>query len=362
MKTKKKALIAMSGGVDSSIAALLTCKTGDECEGITLKLYHNEDIGVDRQKTCCSLDDIEDARAVSRKLGMRFYVFNFTDCFKETVIDHFTEAYLQGATPNPCIDCNKYLKFGKLMQRMRELQMDYVVTGHYARVEYDEKRERYLLKKEKDREKDQSYVLYMLTQEQLAHIKFPLGEYTKKEVRQIAEENGLINAKKRDSQDICFVPDGDYAKVIEVVTGEKSVPGDFVDVNGNILGKHKGIIHYTVGQRRGLNIAAKERLYVVEILPDENRVVLGSDKDLYKNELIAEQVNLISCEIIEEPIHVTAKVRYRQQEQPALAWQSEDGKLHVKFQYPQRAITKGQAVVLYDGELVIGGGVISEIL
>lgn len=362
MKTNKKALIAMSGGVDSSIAALLTCKTGEECLGITLKLYHNEDIGMDRQKTCCSLDDIEDARAVCRKLGIRFYVFNFVDCFKETVIDHFTESYLRGCTPNPCMDCNKYLKFGKLMQRMKEIQMDYVVTGHYARTEYDEERGRYLLKKGKDRKKDQSYVLYMLTQEQLAHIKFPLGEYTKEEVRKIAEENGFLNAKKRDSQDICFVPEGDYAKTIELVTGKKSVPGEFVDLNGNILGQHKGIIHYTIGQRRGLNLAGRERLYVTEISPEDNRVILGTDRDLYKSELIAEQVNLISCEKIAAPIHVMAKVRYRQPEQPALAWQSEDGKLHVRFDCPQRAITKGQAVVLYDDELVIGGGVISKVL
>lgn len=362
MKTNKKALIAMSGGVDSSIAALLTGKTGDECLGITLKLYYNEEIGVDRQKTCCSLDDIEDARSVCRKLGMRFYVFNFTDCFKECVIDHFTESYLQGATPNPCIDCNRYLKFGKLIQRMKELQMDYIVTGHYARSEYDEETGRYLLKRGKDRKKDQTYVLYMLTQEQLAHIKFPLGDYTKEEVRQIAEENGLVTAKKRDSQDICFVPDGDYAKVIEVVTGEKSVPGDFVDLDGNVLGQHKGIIHYTIGQRRGLNISGKERLYVVEISPEDNRVVLGKDEDLYKKELIADQVNLIACDKLPEPVQVTAKVRYRQKEQPALAWQSEDGRLHVKFEQPQRAITKGQAVVLYDGDLVIGGGVIREIL
>ena len=256
----KKTMIAMSGGVDSSVAALLTKQAGDECIGVTMKLYHNEDVGIEGQKTCCSLDDVEDARAVCRRLGMRFYVFNFTDCFKEAVIGRFVDAYRHGRTPNPCIDCNGYLKFGKLMQRMRELQMDYVATGHYARVEYDRSSGRYLLKKGIDELKDQSYVLYMLTQEQLAHIRFPLGALTKDEVRRIAGENGFVNAGKRDSQDICFVPDGDYVKVIEAVTGEVSRPGEFVDRTGKVLGRHEGIIHYTIGQRRGLRLAAGERM------------------------------------------------------------------------------------------------------
>ena len=358
---KKKALIAMSGGVDSSVAALLTKQTGDECIGINLKLYHNEDVGIDRQKSCCSLEDVEAARQVAYGMGMRFYVFNFTECFKEEVIHRFTDAYYQGCTPNPCIDCNKYLKFGKLMHRMEELGMDYVVTGHYARTGYDEKNKRYYLKKGKDRNKDQSYVLYMLTQDQLAHIRFPLGEFSKEEVRKIAGENGFVNAKKPDSQDICFVPEGDYAKVIETITGKASFPGAFTDQEGNVLGQHKGIIHYTIGQRRGLNISGKERLYVTDILPEENRVVLGSNSDLFKQELTAEQVNLISCEKITSPMRVKAKVRYRHPEQPALAWQDEDGKLHVRFDQPQRAITKGQAVVLYDDEFVVGGGVICDV-
>ena len=359
---RKKALIAMSGGVDSSVAALLTQQTGDTCIGINLKLYHNEDVGVDRQKTCCSLEDVEAARAVAWRLGMRFYVFNFTGCFREAVIDRFTDAYQQGWTPNPCIDCNRYLKFGKLIERMRQLEMDYIVTGHYARIEYETGRRRYVLKKGKDPNKDQSYVLYMLTQEQLAHIRFPLGEFCKDEVRKMAEEHGFVNAKKRDSQDICFVPDGDYAKVIETITGASAAPGLFTDSSGNILGQHRGIIHYTVGQRRGLRISGKERRYVVDILPEENRVILGTDQELFRRELTAEQVNLISCEKLTEPIRVKAKVRYRHTEQPALAWQTEDGKLHVRFDEPQRAITKGQAVVLYDDDLVAGGGVITEIL
>ena len=258
----KKAIIAMSGGVDSSVAALLTKESGDECIGATMKLYHNEDIGVKRENTCCSLDDVEDARSVCYRMGIKYYVFNFSERCKEDVMDRFVDAYEHGCTPNPCIDCNRYLKFDKMLQRMRELEYDYIVTGHYARIEYDEEKGRYLLKKAVDDTKDQSYVLYMLTQEQLAHISLPLGGLRKTEVREIAEKNGFVNARKHDSQDICFVPDGDYAKFIEQYTGRKSKPGEFVDTEGNVLGKHKGIIHYTLGQRRGLGIPAASRLYV----------------------------------------------------------------------------------------------------
>lgn len=354
----RKAIIAMSGGVDSSVAALLTKETGDECIGATMKLFHNEDIGVKREKTCCSLDDVEDARNVCYRMGIRYYVFNFSERFKEDVMDRFVDAYEHGATPNPCIDCNRYLKFDKMFQRMRELEYDYIVTGHYARVEYDEEKNRYLLKKAVDDTKDQSYVLYMLTQEQLAHISLPLGVLRKTEVREIAEKHGFVNARKHDSQDICFVPDGDYAKFIEQYTGRKSIPGDFVDTEGNILGKHKGIIHYTLGQRRGLGIPAASRLYVCDISPKTNQVVLGNNEDLFHLELTATKVNLISCESLKEPMRLKAKIRYRHPEQEALAWQTEDGVLHVRFDKPQRAITRGQAVVLYDGDIVVGGGVI----
>ena len=354
----RKAIIAMSGGVDSSVAALLTKETGDECIGATMKLFHNEDIGVKREKTCCSLDDVEDARNVCYRMGIRYYVFNFSERFKEDVMDRFVDAYEHGSTPNPCIDCNRYLKFDKMFQRMRELEYDYIVTGHYARVEYDEEKNRYLLKKAVDDTKDQSYVLYMLTQEQLAHISLPLGGLCKTEVREIAEKHGFVNARKHDSQDICFVPDGDYAKFIEQYTGRKSIPGDFVDTEGNILGKHKGIIHYTLGQRRGLGIPAASRLYVCDISPKTNQVVLGNNEDLFHSELTATKVNLISCESLKEPMRLKAKIRYRHPEQEAVAWQTEEGGLHVRFDKPQRAITRGQAVVLYDGDIVVGGGVI----
>ena len=354
----RKAIIAMSGGVDSSVAALLTKETGDECIGATMKLFHNEDIGVKREKTCCSLDDVEDARNVCYRMGIRYYVFNFSERFKEDVMDRFVDAYEHGATPNPCIDCNRYLKFDKMFQRMRELEYDYIVTGHYARVEYDEEKNRYLLKKAVDDTKDQSYVLYMLTQEEVALICLRLGGLRNTVVREIAEQLGFVNARKHDRPDICFVPDGDYAKFIEQYTGRKSIPGDFVDTEGNILGKHKGIIHYTLGQRRGLGIPAASRLYVCDISPKTNQVVLGNNEDLFHSELTATKVNLISCESLKEPMRLKAKIRYRHPEQEAVAWQTEDGVLHVRFDKPQRAITRGQAVVLYDGDIVVGGGVI----
>lgn len=351
----------MSGGVDSSVAALLTKESGDECIGATMKLYNNEDIGVHREKTCCSLDDVEDARSVAYQMDMPYYVFNFTADSHTEVMDRFVEAYENGCTPNPCIDCNRYLKFDKMFHRMQEIGYDYIVTGHYARVEYDENRGRYLLKKAVDDTKDQSYVLYMLTQEQLAHVKLPLGGLRKDQVRVIAEKHGFINARKHDSQDICFVPDGDYAKFIEKYTGKKTPEGDFVDKEGNYIGRHKGIIHYTIGQRRGLGIPAASRLYVCEISPKTNTVVLGDNEDLFSSELEADNVNLISVDSLTEPKRVTAKIRYRHKEQPATAWQTPDGILHVKFDEPQRAITKGQAVVMYDGDEVVGGGVINKI-
>ncbi len=356
----RKAMIAMSGGVDSSVAAYLTKESGDDCIGVTMKLFENEDIGVRRDKACCSLDDVEDARSVCYRIGIRYYVLNFTVRFRETVMDRFVKAYEKGWTPNPCIDCNRFLKFELLFQRMKELERDYIVTGHYARTEYDAAAGRYLLKKAVDASKDQSYVLYTLTQEQLAHVSFPLGNLQKSRVREIAGEHGFVNAGKHDSQDICFVPDGDYAGFIEQYRGFPSEEGDFVDKDGTVMGRHKGVIHYTVGQRRGLGIPAADRLYVCRILPEKNQVVLGSREELFQRELTAGDVNLISCESLAEPMRVKAKIRYRHPEQPALAWQTPDGKLHLRFEEPQRAITRGQAAVLYDGDTVVGGGVIED--
>lgn len=352
----KKALIAMSGGVDSSVASLLVKESGYNCAGITMKLY--DEIDSEKTNTCCSADDIADARAVCNKLGIPYYVFNFKDSFDKEVISRFIKAYENGSTPNPCIDCNRYIKFDRLMLRMKELNMDYVVTGHYARIEYDDNLNRFILKKALDNTKDQSYVLYSLTQEQLAHTLFPLGAMNKTEVRKIAEEKGFVNASKHDSQDICFVPNGKYAEFIEQYTGKKYENGDFVDKNGNVLGEHKGIIRYTIGQRKGLGLALPAPMYVCEKDLENNKVILGSNDDLFSSELYADNLNLITCEKITKPIRIKAKVRYNQKEQPATAEQIGD-KLHIVFDEPQRAISKGQAVVMYDGDTVVGGGTIT---
>ena len=353
-----KALIAMSGGVDSSVAAYLTMKSGYDCTGVTLKLYDSEDTDELREKTCCSLDDVEDARSVCRHLGIPYFVRNFKESFRENVIERFISAYENGATPNPCIDCNRYIKFEKLMLHARELGMDKLVTGHYARVEYDEERGRYILKKAIDLSKDQSYVLYSLTQEQLSMLYLPLGELTKTETRAIAEQNGFVNAAKRDSQDICFVPDGKYAEFIERRTGKSYPSGDFVDEEGNVLGEHKGIIRYTIGQRKGLGLALPHPMYVKEKNLEENKVILCENEALFSKELTATDVNLISTDRIEGKMRVSARVRYNQKEQPATVTQPDGDRIRVVFDEPQRAVCKGQAVVLYDGDTVVGGGVI----
>ncbi len=353
-----KAVIAMSGGVDSSVAAFLIKSQGYDCIGATMKLFHNEDICISHEKSCCSLEDVEDARNVAYSLGIPYYVFNFTDRFREDVIDRFVNSYETGTTPNPCIDCNRYLKFEKLFLRARELNYDYVVTGHYSRIEFNKALGRYLLKKAIDETKDQSYVLYSMTQEQLAHTLFPLGALRKTEVRKIAESHGFVNAKKHDSQDICFVQKGTYANFIKQYTGKEYPHGDFVLKDGTVLGEHKGIINYTIGQRKGLGIAYKEPLYVTEIDVSNNTVVLGTDRDLFSKTLTANNINLISVSSIEKPTRIKAKVRYRQVEQPATVTQIGDDSIAVEFDEPQRAITKGQAVVLYDGDTILGGGTI----
>ena len=347
----------MSGGVDSSVSAYLIKEQGYDATGITLKLFDGEE-DKSGKKTCCSLDDIDDARSVCRKLGIPYYVYNFKDSFRENVIERFISAYENGTTPNPCIDCNRFIKFEKLIRRADELDFDYVVTGHYARIEYDEKSGRYLLKKSVDLSKDQSYVLYSLTQAQLAKTLFPLGSMTKNETRQIAEQLGLVNASKKDSQDICFVPDGDYAGFIERCTGKSYPNGAFVDESGNVLGEHKGIIRYTVGQRKGLGLALPCPMYVKRKDLERNEVVLCRNEALFSKELIAQDVNLISCDKIDKPMRIKAKVRYNQSEQPATAFELPDGRLKVVFDEPQRAISKGQAVVLYDGDIVVGGATI----
>ena len=351
-----KILIAMSGGVDSSVAAKLLCDAGNECIGCTMKLFDNCDAGLSRSRTCCSLDDIEDARSVAFSLGMRYYVFNFKDDFREKVIKKFASAYLAGQTPNPCIDCNRYMKFDKLYERARLLGCDKIATGHYARIEFDG--EKYLLKKARDESKDQSYVLYMLTQEQLAHTLFPLGELIKSETRAIAEASKLTNAQKPDSQDICFVPDGDYAAAIERLTGKTSAPGNFIDTDGNVLGTHRGITHYTIGQHRGLGLALPERRYVCKIDAGSGTVTLGSDTELYSREVLVHDFNWISGEAPSGPIRCSAKIRYRQPEQAANVEPLSENEALIRFDTPQRAVTPGQSAVLYDDGTVLGGGII----
>ena len=351
-----KALISMSGGVDSSLAAKLMKDKGFDCIGCTMKLYHNEDVGIERSRTCCSLDDVEDARSVAYKLGMPFYVFNFTEAFRDTVIRKFIESYEKGITPNPCIDCNRYMKFDKLFERAKILGCDYIVTGHYARIE--EENGKFVLKKALDETKDQSYVLYSMTQDQLVHTMFPLGSMQKTEVRAIAEESGFVNADKPDSQDICFVPNGDYASVIELQTGKESAEGNFVDKQGNNLGRHKGVIHYTIGQRKGLGVSSTEPLYVCNICPKDGNVVLGSNDDLFSREADVSDFNWISGEVPGSEFRCKAKIRYHQPEQWVTVIPTGADTVHIVFDEPQRAITPGQAAVFYDGDTVLGGGTI----
>ncbi len=354
---KKKVMLAMSGGVDSSVALLLLKEKYDVI-GVTLKLYDNADIGIKPSKTCCSLTDVEDAKSVAAKCGIDHYTFNFTDYFKENVIERFVYAYLDGETPNPCIDCNRYVKFDEMLRRAVSLECDFLATGHYARIEKDEITGRYLLKKAVDDTKDQSYVLYNLTQEQLSKILFPMGGIKKTEARQLADSSRLINASKPDSQDICFVPDGDYAQFIKTHTGKSLPCGNFVDKNGNVLGRHKGITHYTIGQRKGLGIALGKPAYVVDINPDNNTVVLGDENDLFSTTLTAKDVNFISINRLESPLKLKARTRYKQTEQPCTIFPNEDSTVTVVFDNPGRAFTPGQAVVFYDGDIVVGGGTI----
>lgn len=356
-----KALIAMSGGVDSSVAAYLMKEKGYDCIGAMMKLYQNEDVGAARDHSCCTLDDVEDARSVANRLKMPFYVLNFSERFREYVMEKFVCAYECGMTPNPCIECNRHLKFEKLFHRAQELACDYVVTGHYAQIEYDEACGRYLLKRAVDHTKDQSYVLYSLTQAQLAHIKFPLGGFCKSEAREIAEAQGFVNARKHDSQDICFVQEGSYTDFIENYRQKTYPVGDFVDLEGNILGQHKGIIHYTIGQRKGLGLSLKKPMYVVALDIEKNQVILGDNADLFSTTLTAHDINLISVAKIEGEMRVKAKVRYRHEAQWATVTQPEEDTLVVVFDEPQRAITRGQAVVMYDGDIVVGGGTIAEL-
>lgn len=353
----ERVMVGMSGGVDSSVCAALLLNMGYDVSGVTLRLYDGEDYNAGRTKTCCSLSDVEDAKAVCGRLSVSHYVFNFKEAFQKEVIDRFVNEYICGGTPNPCIECNRHIKFDAMLKRAEILGFDRIATGHYAVVKQDENG-RFLLCRAADKSKDQTYVLYSMTQEQLSRTLFPLGSLTKSRVRGIAEENGFVNAKKPDSQDICFVPDGDYAAFIERFTGEKSKPGSFVDGNGNIVGCHKGIIRYTVGQRKGLGIALGKPVFVTEKNPLTNEVVLGDEEALFRKKVLVNNPNFIPFDTLKNEMRVTAKLRYRHTEQPAVIYPAGNGNVIIEFDKPQRAPSPGQAAVFYDGDIVVGGGTI----
>ena len=344
-----KAYIAMSGGVDSSVAALLMKEAGHHITGVTLRLHELQG--------CGSADDAQQAADICAQLGAPHMTWDAQPRFRASVMDHFAHSYLQGRTPNPCINCNRYLKFGHLLDKALAEGADAVVTGHYARIEQDENG-RWLLKKGVSEQKDQSYVLYTLTQHQLAHLRLPLGKYTKEEIREMARQAGFANADKPDSQDICFVPDGAYAKFIWEHTGHTPEPGDFIDVDGCILGQHGGIECYTIGQRKGIGISGRHAYYVVAKNANRNTVMLGEDEDLYRTELYADDLNWIAFDQPEgESFRCAARTRYHQPETPCTVYPQED-RVRVVFDTPIRAITAGQAVVFYDGQTVLGGGTI----
>ncbi|MCT4595040.1 MAG: tRNA 2-thiouridine(34) synthase MnmA [Anaeromicrobium sp.] len=359
---KKRVIIGMSGGVDSSVAAYLLKKQGYDVIGIMMNVWPEK--GEDFQEKeggCCGLSAVDDARRVANKLDIPFYVVNFKEVFEKKVIDYFVDEYMNGRTPNPCIACNKYLKFEELLKKAHQLGAYYVATGHYAKIYHDEKINKSIIKKSNSVKKDQTYALYNLTQDQVKHILMPLGEFSsKQEVRKIAIDLGLDTAAKPDSQEICFVEDDNYGRFIEEERGEKIKKGKFVDIEGNVVGEHKGIVHYTVGQRKGLGIALGKPTYVVKIDSVKNEVVLGDNKDVFNKGLIAENVNFIHLHEFVDGLEVECQIRYNSNPSKAKLYHHSNDFVKVLFEEDQRAITPGQAVVFYDGDLLLGGGTITK--
>ena len=357
---KKKVVVGMSGGVDSSVAAYLLKKQGYDVIGITMQIWQEDKEYEEREGGCCSLSAVDDARRVCEKLDSPFYVLNFRDSFKENVIKYFVQEYIDGKTPNPCIACNKHLKFDELLRKARGIGAEYVATGHYAKIE--ERDGRYLLIRSDDDRKDQTYALYNFTQDQLAHTLMPCGHFTKDKIREIAKEIGLAVHNKKDSEEICFVTDNDHGRFIKDEKPNGVKPGDFVDEEGNVLGRHKGIVYYTIGQRKGLGIALGRPMFVTKIDAKKNQVVLGNEETIFNTGLVAKNVNFIPFDKLEGEMNVTAKIRYSTKASEAVISPIKDGIIKVIFKDKQRAITKGQSVVFYDGNIVVGGGIIDGII
>lgn len=357
---KKKVVLGMSGGVDSSVAAYVLKEQGYDVLGVTLAQVPHDDIYDENAGGCCSISSVFDAKQVAHDLDIPHYVLNFRGIFERKVVDYFVNEYLEGRTPNPCVACNKFVRFSEFLEKAKGLGADYIATGHYAIVEKDADTGRFLMKKSKDSRKDQTYFLHQMTQYQLSHVLFPLGGYTKDKVREIAEKIGMVIHDKPDSEEICFIPDDDHGNFIKRRVPDKVKPGNFVDKNGNVLGRHKGIVYYTIGQRKGLGISLGKRVFVQRIDSETNEIVLGDEEDIFKRKLYADGLNWIAFDNLTEEMMVDGKIRYAAKESKAKITPHGSGVM-VEFQEPQRAITKGQAIVFYDKDIVLGGGIIKEV-